>query len=101
MTMWRRLARTAAVAALALLANGCLYTNIQFPLDEDFDHTRLGDKIGRAHTHVALGLVAWGDAGTAAAAKDGQIQTVLHGDRRIFSVLFGVYTRISTVLYGE
>ncbi|HAR46383.1 MAG TPA: hypothetical protein DCS05_09515, partial [Nitrospiraceae bacterium] len=46
-------------------------------------------------------LVAWGDAGTAAAARDGNITTVNHMDREAFSILFGLYTKTTTVVYGD
>jgi hypothetical protein len=41
----------------------------------------LGQKKGTAKMHSVLWLVAWGDASTQAAAKDGGISTVNHLDR--------------------
>ncbi|MFC1591470.1 TRL-like family protein [Thermodesulfobacteriota bacterium] len=84
-----------------LLLSGCAYTKTQMPLDKDFEDTRLGDKQGRASAKMVLFLVAWGDSGTRAAALDGGITVIKHADREIFSVLFGLYTRITTVVYGE
>lgn len=86
---------------VVLCASGCAFTNIQVPMDTNFDKTTLGDKEGRASSHTVLYLVSWGDAGTKAASKDGNIVQINHADRDIFSVLFGFYTRVTTVVYGE
>lgn len=83
------------------LSSGCLYTNVHTPLDTDLQETELGDKIGKSHAYSVLWLVAWGDAGTAAAARDGGITQINHMDAEVFSVLFGLYTRTTTVVYGE
>ena len=48
-----------------------------------------------------LWLVAWGDAGTKAAAENGNIKVIRHADSRFFSVLFGLYTEVTTVVYGD
>lgn len=89
------------VAGLALLLNGCAYTRIQVPLDRDFDRTELGDKVGRSHTRTVLWLVSWGDAGTRAAADNGGIRVIRHADRQVYAILFGLYTRVTTVVYGD
>ena len=70
-------------------------------MDKDFNNTQLGSKEGSSSSKTVLYLVAWGDAGTKAAAMDGGITTIKHADRRIFSVLFGLYTKITTVVYGD
>ncbi len=57
--------------------------------------------MGRSEAHSVLGLFAWGDAGTQAAARAGGIQTIRHADREIFSVLGLVYVRVRTVVYGN
>ena len=87
--------------AVLMLAGGCAYTNVQVPLSDNYNRTSVGHKTGRASNHIVLWLVAWGDAGSYAAAKNGNIQTIHHADRQIFSILFGVYTRTTTVIYGE
>jgi hypothetical protein len=101
----RRRIRSAAIAFFfvlaAFLSQGCAYSHIQRPLDTDFDETRLGSKMGRAHSHSVLWLVAWGDAGTHAAAKEGDITVINHADMEVTVVLFGLYTRVSTVVYGD
>ena len=97
-----RLSVLAAVATLAFsLTGGCAYTNIQVPLSDNYNRTQVGSKSGHASNHIVLWLVAWGDAGSYAAAKNGNITTIYHADRQIFSLLFGTYTRTTTVIYGE
>ena len=86
---------------IALMLTGCLYSNIRTPLDMDVDRTTLGDKQGEASMHSVLWLVAWGDAGTAAAAEEGRLKTVNHMDMEIFSILFGLYSRQTTIAYGD
>lgn len=83
------------------LGTGCVYTNLTLPLDQDLDQTELGDKVGRSEAQSILGLVAWGDAGTQAAARDGGITTLRHADQEVFSILSVVYVRNRTVVYGD
>ncbi len=83
------------------LFSGCLYTHIQTPLDIDLDRTQLGDKIGRAQWQSVLWAVAWGDAGTQAAAQQGGLRIINHADSETFVILFGVYATQTTILYGE
>ena len=87
--------------ALLALTPGCLYANIQNPLDTDLDQTRLGDKVGEASFQSVMWVAAWGDAGTHAAAEQGGITTVTHADRKIYSILFGLYYKQTTVVYGD
>lgn len=84
-----------------LLCTGCLYTHISVPLDTDLQETDLGDKTGKSYYQSVMGLVAWGDAGTHAAAQNGGITTLKHADREILSMLFGLYYRETTVVYGK
>ena len=46
-------------------------------------------------------MVAWGDAGTQAAAQDGGLTVIYHADQQIFSILNGLYFERTTILYGE
>lgn len=85
----------------AVLLSGCLYAHILQPLDTDVDRTTLGQKIGRASSYSILGLVAWGDASTAAAAKNGGIATVNHLDREVTNIFFGLYVERVTIAYGD
>jgi hypothetical protein len=84
-----------------VLNSGCLYTNVKYPLDEDLMNTELGSKVGRASNHIVLWLFAWGDAGTEAAAKDGKIKVVKHLDAERYVLLFGLYSKVTTVAYGD
>jgi hypothetical protein len=84
-----------------LLLQGCAYSHIQGPLDTNFDNTVLGSKVGKSHTRSVLWLFAWGDGGTKSAAEDGGITTITHADVEYYVYFFGIYTRVSTVVYGE
>jgi hypothetical protein len=54
-----------------------------------------------ASAYSVLWLVSWGDQGIAAAAKSGGIKTVTHMDQEVFSILFGLYIKTSTIVYGD
>ena len=81
--------------------SGCIYSKVTTPYDTDVNNTELGDKVGRASMYSVLWLVAWGDAGVDAAAKNGNIKVVKHLDRESNAVLFGLYSKITTIAYGE
>lgn len=86
---------------LAALSGGCAYMRVQRPLDENFQETRLGSKVGRSYAYSVLWLVAWGDAGTKAAADHGGISVIQHADREVLLWFGGAYTRIATIVYGD
>jgi hypothetical protein len=71
------------------------------PYDTNLDKTVLGQKKGKASMHSVLWLFAWGDASTAAAAKEGGVAVVNHMDREFLNVIFGVYTETTTIVYGD
>ncbi len=99
-----RIGRAIAVPLLAaLLSAGCvkLYANYKGTLDIRLDNTTLGAREGRASRHTVLWLVSWGDAGVAAAARDGGISTMNHMDAEFFQVLYGLYTRETVFVYGD
>lgn len=89
------------VIVLTSLLTGCLYANITTPYDTDLDQTSLGTKTGESSIHSILWLLAFGDAGTAAAAREGNIKIINHLDRKSLVVLFGLYSRTTTIAYGE
>ena len=93
--------RMVALLLAVALASGCMYTQVRVPLDTDFQETALGTKVGRSHYQCWLWLFAWGDAGSQAAAQQGQLATIRHADTQIFALLFGLYVRQTTVVYGE
>jgi hypothetical protein len=86
---------------LVIGATGCVYTDVRVPLDTDVSTTQLGPKQGQASLQSVLWLVAWGDAGTAAAARNGGIQVINHMDQHVQSYVFGLYTKQTTLVYGE
>lgn len=86
---------------IAIGFQGCVYSNIALPLDTDLNQTNLGSKVGRASTHTVLWLVAWGNASTSSAAENGGIRTINHLDREIELYLFGLYSKSTTVAYGD
>ena len=86
---------------VAIFLQGCIYSHVQRPLDTDYDSTSLGTKIGRAHFQSVLWLFTWGDAGSKAAAENGGITTIKHADTEYTFILFGLYSKVSTVVYGD
>jgi len=92
----------AALLALAVLAlPGCLYAHVKTPLDIDLNQTKLGSKIGKSHSQQVLALVAWGDSSTQAAAADGGITTINHADEEFLAILWFVYAKHTTIVYGD
>ena len=61
--------------AIILVFGGCAYVHVKEPFDTDLDKTILGDKEGKSSYQSILWLIAWGDAGTAAARRDSQYCT--------------------------
>ena len=57
--------------------------------------------MGKSQAQSILGIVAWGDAGTQAAARDGGITTLRHADQETLAILGVVYTRCRTIVYGD
>ena len=87
------------LASALVLLPGCV--NITIPLDTDLNETQLGAKVGESSFESILWLVAWGDAGTQAAAADGGIETIKHADQQVLIILFGVYYKHTTIVYGD
>ncbi|MBX3464815.1 MAG: hypothetical protein KF830_16730 [Planctomycetes bacterium] len=98
--MLRKFCASVLLVATATL-QGCLYAYVTTPLDTDLQNTELGDKVGESSNHAVLGLVAWGDGGTKAAADAGGIKTLTHADQRVYQILWGVYTKRTTIVYGK
>ena len=80
--------------------SGCIY-NVRKPLDTDYDKTEIGTKVGISKSTSVPWLFAWGNAGTKAAAENGDITVIEHADTEVFSILFGLYTSVKTVVYGN
>lgn len=80
---------------------GYVYSNYDAPLDIDSDPTDMvGLSKGETTSFSVLGLVAWGDASTASAAKNGNLKTVNHVDYHYWSIL-GVYQKFTIKAYGK
>ncbi len=90
-----------AMAAIILAFYGCAYMDIKAPLDTDLDKTSLGSKIGTASSQSVLWLFAWGDAGTKAAASNGNISVINHMDIQLQSYVFGLYSKRTIIVYGD
>jgi hypothetical protein len=95
------IARTLVGLMLALTASSCVFMDVKIPLDTDLNETQLGAKVGESSSQSVLWAVAWGDSGTQAAAQAGGITSLKHADQKIFTVLFGLYSRQTTVVYGD
>ena len=89
------------VALTAAYLTGCAYTSIKSPLDRDVNNTDLGSKIGKSNSYSVMHLVAWGDSSTATAADNGGITTIKHLDLEYYNLLFGLYSRVTTIAYGD
>jgi hypothetical protein len=97
--------RTRLLVPLLLLAastlSGCVYADVTMPLDTNLDKTSMGTKTGESTAHSILWLFAWGDAGTKAAAQQGGIKTATHADQRYFTILWGLFSSQTTIVYGD
>lgn len=87
--------------AVTIFTSGCVYMKVQRPHDKNYDRTELGSKEGRSSLQSIFWLAAWGDAGTKAAAENGNIKVIRHADVEYYTILFGFYTRLTTVVYGD
>lgn len=92
---------TMILSLATLLVSGCLYTNVQRPLGTEYHQTELGTKTGESNSYSVLWLFAWGDAGSRAAAENGNLTVIRHADIKVFSLLFGLFTEVTTVVYGD
>jgi hypothetical protein len=97
----KRMRSVFLAAATVFLLSGCFYAHVKSPLDTNVDRTVMGQKTGKATNYSLLWVTAWGDASTAAAAKNGGITTVNHMDNEFFSVFFGIYAESTTIVYGD
>jgi len=89
------------LAIVSVFLSGCLYSHVTTPLDYDMNKTTLGQKAGKASAYSLLWLVAWGDQGAAAASRNGGITTLTHMDLEVVNIMFGLYTRSTTIVYGD
>ncbi len=85
----------------AVILTGCVYTHVTLPLSTELNKTELGHKRGEASMSSYFWLIAIGDAGAAAAAKQGGISVMTHMDREYKSVFYGIYSKTTTIVYGD
>jgi len=78
--------------------SGTIYTKATGPYMAT--QNSMGSKRGEARAVSILGLVGVGDAGIAAAAKDGNITKIATVDQEGMNVL-GVYAQSTTIVTGE
>jgi TRL-like protein family len=97
----KRIMHVVVATMAVLILSGCVYSHVLTPYDTDLNKTVLGQKQGKASMESVLWLIAWGDASTAAAAKQGGLTTVNHMDRETLFVLFGLYSKSTTIVYGD
>ena len=97
----KRITQFVLACVLAAVLNGCLYTNIKYPLDENLDRTELGTKTGSAYMQSVLWLFAWGDASTKAAATNGELNVINHLDIEQQIYFFGIYSKTTVIAYGS
>ncbi|HUJ26248.1 MAG TPA: TRL domain-containing protein [Myxococcales bacterium] len=95
-----------------LLLTGCIFADVKTPLAYraptavEAHAEKAADAEGLACNQAVLGLVAWGDAGYAAAvadakARSGAIQLAdVRADTTLFNVLF-VYVKACTHVVGK
>lgn len=93
----------ASVASLALLLTSCgsigaIYTDVTGPGAATAN--KVGKKVGVSESVGVLGLVAIGNAGINAAAKEAGITKISHVDVKTMSVL-GIFSKNTTYVYGE
>ena len=108
MFMKRLSAFSLLLGLLACSGCGLIYTNIRSPYSyrsaaPSEVKAAAGDEIvsGKACDRSVLFLVAWGDAGTKAAATQGNIKIIRYADSEVKSVLLGLYSRVTTIVYGD
>jgi hypothetical protein len=77
-----------------------VYSKVSAPIDIDVNETRMGQKKGTAETINILGLISTGDASVQSAAKNGGIKVIRHADYE-FTTVLGLYSRFTTVVYGD
>jgi len=82
--------------------NGIVFSNVKAPITTEFgEGTSVPAKQGTASAHGILGLLAFGDASVKAATDEGGLTSVRYVDYDYLSVLFGVYSKFTTIAHGD
>jgi len=77
-----------------------VFTDIECPIDVNFNNTTIGPKKGMSQSVGILGLLAFGDASVKAAAQEGNITTVDHIGYKFTNIL-GIVSFYKTIAYGQ
>ncbi len=105
MNNYRGLIRNTILIGTIALSAGCaaFYNDLKTPMS-DLTVATSSDSIARMGKSACVSyawVVAIGDCSVAAAMKTGGVSKIHHVDSEVFSVVFGVYQKYTTVVYGE
>ena len=99
-----------ALGSLLILFTGCLtapfeppmglFSAVDAPLSIDHNKTTVTTKKGESSAICILGLIAFGDASTQAAAQNGGLKTIYHLDYKYQNIL-GIYQSTTVIAHGE
>jgi hypothetical protein len=82
-------------------AGGWLFARLEAPISTNYDAGAVVTmKSGSATSESFLGWIALGDASLTSAAKNGGISKIHYADYKFENIL-GVYSKFTTVVYGE
>ena len=88
------------MSSCALLGTGMVYEGVTVPHSVTSNTISNNVKVGRSNYVTVLGMIAIGDGGINAAAKNAGIKKISHVDEQKTSIL-GVFTKSETIVYGE
>lgn len=96
------------IASIAVLMSSCatiglggmVYEGITVPNAVTSNTLSDNAKVGKSNHVSVLGIIAVGDGGINAAAKNAGIKKISHVDEQKTSVL-GVFSKSETIVYGE
>jgi hypothetical protein len=81
---------------------GLIYTGTQSPSMAATETEAVGtSKKGQSECMSVLGIAAWGDCSVEGAMHQGGVKKIHNVDHKTYLVLFGVYTKVTTIVYGE
>jgi hypothetical protein len=103
--MRNKVLNLALVLLTSLSLSGCamLYNDLKTPLPSlgITADTQARTSVGKASCASYVWVVSTGDCSVEAAMKNGGITKVHHVDAEVQSYVFGIYTKFTTVVYGE
>ena len=112
-----RIALIVAMCSFVLVATGCagagiygapvipppgmMFAQVSAPLSiGSLGNTKVSTKHGSATAENILGLIATGDCSIQAAATSAGITTIHYADYNFYNIL-GIYSKFTTIVYGE